>query len=151
MKEIRHQRILKIISNTNVKTQEELTQFLKEENFDVTQATVSRDIKELGLIKRALPDGSYKYDVSHDQMADNYEQIELYSNSILAIRYAMNNIVIRTYPGMASAVAASLDSILGHQVLGTIAGDDTILIILESESDAKAMLGRLYKMFKRKE
>ncbi len=147
MKQKRHQKILRIITEKDVKTQEQLTDELKNAGFLVTQATISRDIKELGLIKLALSDGSYKYAVTREEKKDNGEHITIFSKSIIEIRYALHTVVIRTYSGMANAVAASLDSVFGHEILGTIAGDDTILIILENEKYAEEMALKLQKVF----
>ena len=124
---------------------------MKSAGFKVTQATVSRDIKELGLIKLSLSDGTYKYAITQEEKKDNNEHISIFSKSVISIKYAMHTIVIRTYSGMANAVAATLDSVLKHEILGTIAGDDTILIILESQEQAEKMAEKLYRLFNRKE
>lgn len=151
MKQKRQQQILKIISERDIKTQEELTDALKSAGYLVTQATVSRDIKELGLIKLSLSDGTYKYAVTQEEKRDNKEHISIFSKSVLSIKSAMHTIVVKTSSGMANAVAATLDSVLNNEVLGTIAGDDTILIILDSEEQAEKMASRLLKMFNWKE
>ncbi|MCR4719934.1 MAG: arginine repressor [Firmicutes bacterium] len=151
MKQKRQQQILKIISESDIKTQEELTYALKSAGFLVTQATVSRDIKELGLIKLSLSDGTYKYAITQEEKKDNKEHISIFSKSVLSIKSAMHTIVVKTSSGMANAVAATLDSVLKNEVLGTIAGDDTILIILDSEEQAEKMSSRLLKMFNWKE
>ena len=150
MKQKRQQQILKIISERDIKTQEELTKSLIDAGFNATQATVSRDIKELSLSKISLPGGTYKYAVTQSEKKGSKENIGIFSKSIVSIRYAMNTIVIKTYSGMANAVAATLDLVLNQEVLGTIAGDDTILVILESQEQAEKMASRLYKMFNRK-
>ena len=124
---------------------------MKSAGFSVTQATVSRDIKELGLIKLSLSDGTYKYAITQEEKKDNNEHISIFSKSVVSIKYAMHTIVIKTYSGMANAVAATLDTVLKHEILGTIAGDDTILIILESEESAGKMAEKLYRLFNRKE
>lgn len=151
MKQKRHRRILNIISEKDVKTQEQLTEELKSAGFLVTQATVSRDIKELGLIKLPLSDGSYKYAVTKEEKQDNREHLAIFSRSIINIQAAMHTIVIKTHAGMANAVAASLDTFIAHEVVGTIAGDDTILIIAENPESAEEMTVKLRKMFSRKE
>lgn len=149
MKQKRQQSILKIISEHDVKTQEELTKRLKESGFVATQATVSRDIKELGIFKLALSDGTYKYAITQEEKRENKEDLKLFSKSVSSIKCAMHTIVIRTNSGMANAVAATLDAVLNHEILGTIAGDDTILIIMESPEQADKMASRLYKMFRK--
>jgi transcriptional regulator of arginine metabolism len=151
MKQKRQQQILKIISERDIKTQEELTDILKSADYLVTQATVSRDIKELGLIKLSLSDGTYKYAITQEEKKDNKEHISIFSKSVLSIKSAMHTIVVKTSSGMANAVAATLDSVLNNEILGTIAGDDTILIILDSEEQAEKMAARLLKMFNWKE
>lgn len=151
MKQKRQQQILRIISESDIKTQEELTAALFSAGFPVTQATVSRDIKELGLIKLSLSDGTYKYAITQEEKKDNNEHISIFSKSIVSIKYAMHTIVVKTYSGMANAVAATLDTVLKHEILGTIAGDDTILIILESKEQAEKMAEKLVRLFNRKE
>ena len=151
MKQKRQQQILKIISERDIKTQEELTDALKSAGYLVTQATVSRDIKELGLIKLSLSDGTYKYAITQEEKWDNKEHISIFSKSVISIKSALHTIVVKTSSGMANAVAATLDSVLNNEILGTIAGDDTILIILNSEEQAEKMASRLLKMFNWKE
>ncbi len=151
MKQKRHRKILSIISEKDVKTQEQLTDALKAAGFLVTQATVSRDIKELGLIKLPLSDGSYKYAVTKEEKQDSREHLGIFSKSVMNIQAAMHTIVIKTHSGMANAVAASLDTFLAHEIVGTIAGDDTILIITESPENAEEMVVKLRKIFSWKE
>ncbi len=147
MKQKRHQKILSIISEKDVKTQEQLTDSLKAAGFLVTQATVSRDIKELGLIKLPISDGSYKYAVTKEEKNDSSDHLTIFSKSVVSIRAAMHTIVIKTRAGMANAVAASLDAFLAHEVLGSIAGDDTILIIAEDPKTAEEVAAKLRKLF----
>lgn len=151
MKQKRHSKILNIISEKDVKTQEQLTAELKAAGLMVTQATVSRDIKELGLIKIPLADGSYKYAVTRREKHDNRENLSIFSRSVLDIRVAMHTIVIKTHSGMANAVAASIDTFLAAEIIGTIAGDDTILIVAENPSRAEEMAAKMRKIFSRKE
>ncbi len=151
MKQKRHKKILSIIAEHDIKTQEQLTKALKDSGFLVTQATVSRDIKELGLIKLPLADGSYKYAVTKDEKNDTREHLTIFTRSIINVQAAMHTIVIKTHSGMANAVAASLDTFLKHEVVGTIAGDDTLLIIMENPEHAEEMARRLKKMFNRKD
>lgn len=151
MKQKRHHKILKILTESDIKTQEQLTDKLKSSGFMVTQATVSRDIKELGLIKLPLADGSYKYAVTKEEKNDNRDHLTIFSKAILSIQAAMHTIVIKTHSGMANAVAASLDTFIGHEVVGTIAGDDTLLIISENPQRAEEMAERLRHTFSWKE
>ena len=117
----------------------------------VTQATVSRDIKELGLIKLPLADGSYKYAVTKEEKNEPREHLTIFSRSILSVQAAMHTIVVKTNAGMANAVAASLDTFIGHEVVGTIAGDDTLLIIMENPESAEDMASKLRRTFNRKD
>ena len=151
MKQKRHRKILTIIAETDVKTQEQLTDALKDSGFMVTQATVSRDIKELGLIKLPLADGSYKYAVTKEEKNEPREHLTIFSRSILSVQAAMHTIVVKTNAGMANAVAASLDTFIGHEVVGTIAGDDTLLIIMENPESAEDMASKLRRTFNRKD
>ena len=151
MKTRRHAKILDLIREQDIDTQEELLKKLRDCGFDVTQATVSRDIKELGLIKLPLADGSYKYAVTKEEKNEPREHLTIFSRSILSVQAAMHTIVGKTNAGMASAVAASLDTFIGHEVVGTIAGDDTLLIIMENPESAEDMASRLRRTFNRKD
>lgn len=150
MKQKRHSRILKIIKEKDVKTQEELTELLRSDDFEVTQATVSRDIKELGLVKIPSSGGGYKYAFANRAKTESSQHLNIFSKAVTSVESAMHTIVVKTYSGMAQAVAASLDSIMGQDILGTIAGDDTILIITESPEEAVEVSKRLEKMFRGK-
>ena len=147
MKKKRLSTILKMISERDIQTQTQLTEALLEEGYAVTQATVSRDINELGLIKIPSPDGGWKYATGIKGVADKREHITIFSKSVTTIDYAMHTVVVKTYPGMAQAVAASLDSITLEDVLGSIAGDDTILLITKSEANAIKVAEKLEDMF----
>ena len=151
MNQKRHSKILSIITEKDVKTQEQLTQELKDAGFMVTQATVSRDIKELGLIKIPLADGAYKYAVTKKEKHDNRENLSIFSRSVLDIQVAMHTVVVKTHSGMANAVAASLDMFLASDMLGTIAGDDTILVIAQNPEKAEHMVVKLRQIFFGKE
>ena len=137
MKYKRHSKILKIISQADINTQEGITKALRSDGFNVTQATVSRDIKELGLIKVPTSGGSYKYAVAASGAADvNSKHLDIFSGAVKSVACAMHTVVIKTFTGAASAVAASIDTSIGDEILGSIAGDDTILIITENEEKA---------------
>ncbi len=147
MKKKRLSTILRLISDKDIQTQTQLTDALLLEGFAVTQATVSRDINELGLIKIPSPDGGSKYASRISVGTDSREHISIFSKSVTDIDFALHTVIVKTYPGMAQAVAASLDSITLDDVLGSIAGDDTILLITKSEENAKKVCGNLEKMF----
>ena len=148
MRQKRQSQILKIIANKDIKTQEQLTEELKALGFETTQATISRDIKELGLIKISSLDGGYKYAQKQPTGSVEPKHIDIFSGAVLSVNFALHTIVIRTYPGMAQAVCASCDALIGNKMLGSIAGDDTILIITENEQAAVEMCEELKKIFK---
>ncbi|MEW6621649.1 MAG: arginine repressor [Bacillota bacterium] len=137
MKNARQKKILEIIKEYNVETQEELAKRLKESGFEVTQATVSRDIKELGLIKIATGNDSYKYHMVNEQRQGiNISRLSrLLQDSVVKIDHSENLIIIKTLPGVANAIASCIDHIQWPEVIGTVAGDDTILIVVKP-SDA---------------
>ncbi len=132
MKSRRHRRIMEIITNQRVATQEELCDALRSNGFDITQATVSRDIRELHLAK--IPDGDgYRY-VMPDMTAGNRDQERLHrimQASVIKMDYSENIIVIKTLPGGAQGVASGIDSSEIDSILGTVAGDDTIFIVVK--------------------
>ena len=126
----RQEMIIRLIKENDISTQEELTSLMKEHGFQVTQATCSRDIKDLGIIKVTVPGQMTKYAVL-DRTGDIApgRLLAVFSNSLLSCSSAMNLVVVRTLPGMAQAAASALDSMHLTNVVGTIAGDDTILVI----------------------
>lgn len=136
MKTIRHKRILELVDNYSIETQEELLNRLREDGFDITQATVSRDIKDLRLVKIIGNNGKYKYssDLNSNE-SFKYNLLKRFSYSIKSIESSGNMIVIKTLSGMAQAVCAAIDSMESKGILGTIAGDDTIFI-LASDQDS---------------
>ncbi len=146
MKQKRHSRILRIIKEKDIKTQEQLTKALRDDGFCVTQATVSRDIKELSLVKVPSSEGGYKYAFANRARSESSQHLNIFSKVVTSVDYAMHTIVIKTYAGMAPAVAASLDSIIGQEILGSVAGDDTILVICENPQEAESLCKRLKKM-----
>ncbi len=150
MKHKRHSRILKIIKEYDIKTQEQLTAMLKNDDFEVTQATVSRDIKELGLVKVPSSGGGYKYAFANRAKTESSQHLNIFSRAVTGVNFALHTVVVKTYAGMAPAVAASLDSMIGQEVLGTIAGDDTLLIITENPKEAEELSKKLEKLFKGK-
>ena len=144
MKHQRHAKILKLIADHNLNTQEQIIEMLRNEGFDATQATVSRDIKELGLIKLATSDGNYKYVQPKDTNAgSSAKYLIILNQSIITIDYAMHTIVIKTHSGMAQAAGAAIDYLVGNEILGSIGGDDTLLLICHSEERAKNIVSKL--------
>lgn len=134
MKKKRLELILKAIEEKDISTQEELLFELREHGLDVTQATVSRDIKELGLVKSMGRNGKYRYAVpktAGGEAVKNFHNI--IAPSVLWVDYAMNTVVIKCYAGMAQAVCAAIDTMEFCGVVGTLAGDDTIFVLCRSE------------------
>lgn len=147
MKYKRQGQILKIIKSKKIKTHEQLIEELREAGFSVTQATVSRDIKEMGLVKIPAPDGGSVYAVANGIGGESSKHIDIFSDAVREIDCAIHTVVVRTYPGMASAVAASVDSAMRNEFLGSVAGDDTLLIIAADERKAEEITKKLRKIF----
>lgn len=143
MKNQRHQKILEIISSKDIETQEELSKALADEGFSVAQPTVSRDIQELRLVKTLSDHGKYKYIQSGSTDA-RFSNLLL--QTIISVDYAMNMVVIKCHTGMAQAACAMIDSMEYSQILGTIAGDDTIFILLKNEENARKLMQSIKKM-----
>ena len=145
----RHAKILEIISSYAVDTQEELLVYLKKAGFDVTQATVSRDIKELRLIKTLGSDGRYRYSTMK-QEADGISSKfhSLFSDAVLHIDFAGNIVVIKCHSGMAQAACAAMDSLHWDAVVGTLAGEDTFICLTKDESQAVGLVTELKKLLK---
>ena len=149
MKTKRHAKILELIQEHPIDTQEELLRWLKLQNYDVTQATVSRDIKELRLLKVLSANGVYKYataDKAEHGLSDRL--IRMLTDSVLSISSANNLIVIKTLSGSANVAAEALDSLHWPEVLGTLAGDNTILMIIRSNEEAPVIISRVQELMK---
>ncbi len=147
MKTRRHAKILELINAYTIDTQEELLRRLREDGFDVTQATVSRDIKELRLIKTLSNDGKYKYSIGKDNTKDYSSKFySLLADSAVSIDNAGNLMVIKCLTGMAQAVCAAMDSMHWEGVVGTLAGDDTIFVACKNEMTAEQLVAELKKM-----
>lgn len=149
MKYTRHKKILEIIETKEIETQEELSDELKKQGLNVTQATVSRDIKELRLIKILVGDGKYKYVTLNNQ--DNIlsdRLVKIFKNSIISIDHAGNILVMKTLTGSAQAAAAAIDAAGLDEVVGTIAGDDTIFLLIRDESRMEEIIKHFRKLMK---
>ncbi len=149
MKTKRHAKILEIIHNNPVDTQEELLRWLKDAGFDVTQATVSRDIKELRLIKTLGGDGKYRYStvkLENDSISSKFHS--LFADAVLHIDFAGNIVVVKCLPGMAQAACAAMDSLQWGNVVGTLAGEDTFICITKDENKAIDLVTELKKLLK---
>ena len=147
MKSKRQAKIMEIISKTNVETQEQLLQELQNAGFTGTQATISRDIKDLSLVKTLGSDGKYRYVSASKNSTDIRSNFSsLFASSVNSIDFAQNIVVIKTLSGMAQAVCAALDSNDYKAVVGTIAGDDTIFIACRSSQLAVNLTEELKKL-----
>ena len=148
MRNKRHSAILSLIKEKSVETQQELTALLSELGFEVTQATVSRDIKELRLVKKLNNDGRYVYAPHTEESSSGIsDKMTLILNkSITNVDYALNTIVVKTLTGMAQGAASVLDAMQLPDVLGTIAGDDTIFMVTKSEDAAQKLCKKLRNM-----
>lgn len=144
MKKNRQEKILELIARYPIGTQDELIARLREYDCNATQATVSRDIRALKLVKVLMEDGGYRYVLPKagdggKTEGGNLNYHKAYADSILSVQYAMNNVVIKTTPGMASAVALMLDHTNHDMMLGTVAGDDTIIVVTRSVEESRAL------------
>ncbi|MFR5772698.1 MAG: arginine repressor [Lachnospirales bacterium] len=137
MKVKRQSKILELIRENDIETQEMLADLLNKAGFNVTQATVSRDIRELKLTKATMQSGKQKYVATAKESSFVTERLNrVFRDGIVSIDYAQNIVVIKTLIGMAMAVAAALDSMENSEIMGTIAGDDTIFCVVKNESRA---------------
>ena len=149
MKNDRQAAILSIIENQDIETQEELADALRQRGIQVTQATVSRDIKELRLLKVLTPMGTYKYataDKAENGLTDRF--IRMLAESVLSVAASANMIVIKTLSGSAAVAAEALDSFHWPEVLGTIAGDNTIFMVVRTLDEVQAVVDRIQEMMK---
>ena len=145
MKSKRQAKIMEIISTTNVETQEQLLQELLSAGFTSTQATISRDIKELRIVKELTSFGTYRYSAASGEVGGTFSNKlnTIFRECITGYDYSQNMIVIRTIPGLASAAASALDAMNMSVVLGTIAGDDTVFIVMRDNNSAAAFCGEI--------
>ena len=147
MKRSRHDKIIELINNNVIETQEQLASLLKESGYDVTQATVSRDIRQMKLSKQVTEDGKQKYVYStadSEAMQDKY--ISVLRAGYASMDVAQNILVIKTVSGMAMALATAIDALNIPQVVGCIAGDDTIMVAIKSNDDALNLMDDLKKL-----
>lgn len=138
MKFQRQAKILDLIEHNEIETQEELTSRLREVGFDTTQATVSRDIKELRLVKILAPSGKYRYAASTQQAESSFtgRLRNIFRECVTSVDSAQNIVVIKTLPGLGSAAAMAIDAMKIIQVVGTLGGDDTVLIVMRDTESA---------------
>jgi transcriptional regulator of arginine metabolism len=149
VKSTRQNAILEIIREKNIDTQEELADELRKRDFQVTQATVSRDIRELRLLKVLTAAGTYKYAVvekAESGMSERFHRI--FSESVLSMVSAYNQVIIKTLPGSANVAAEMVDNLHWPEILGTLAGDNTILMIVRSVEEVDVILKRIDDMLR---
>lgn len=143
----RHIKIREIIANKEIETQDELVDILRSQNFNVTQATVSRDIKELHLVKVPLQDGRYKYSLPADQRFNPLQKLKRSMvDAFVKLDIAGHMLVLKTLPGNANAIGALIDHLDWDEILGTICGDDTCLIICRTPEDTQYVSDRFLNM-----
>lgn len=147
MKTKRQTKILELIQKHDIETQEELSAYLTREGFQVTQATVSRDIRELKLTKIAMDNGRQRYAVLSDSDTGMAEKlVRVLREGFVSMDYAGNILVIKTVSGMASAVGAAVDAMKLSEIIGSIAGDDTLMCVIRTEEDAVNIMNKLRKI-----
>ena len=147
MKTKRQTKMLELIKKHDIETQEELSDYLQKEGYQVTQATVSRDIRELKLTKVAMSNGRQKYAAlteANEDLSEKYTRV--FRDAFVSMDMAQNILVIKTVSGMAMAVAAAIDAMHLHEIVGCIAGDDTIMCVVRSVDDTIAVMSRLRKL-----
>lgn len=143
----RHIKIREVIANQAIETQEDLVDYLKGLGYNVTQATVSRDIKELHLVKVPMQDGRYKYSLPADQRFNPLQKLKRsLTDSFISIDSTDNLIVMKCLPGNANAIGALIDNLDWKELMGTICGDDTLLIICKSKQDGEIISARFLDM-----
>ena len=149
MKKQRQERILEMVAQYDVQTQDEITARLQSEGFKVTQVTVSRDLKDLKLTKNMSSSGKYRYSVN--KAHDHLGMVKLNNamlGSIIDVKYSLNNVVVKTYPGLAQAVASSVDNLQIDSILGCVAGDDTIIIVTVDEESSEEIGDKIKELMK---
>lgn len=145
MKSQRQAKILEIITNRNVETQEQLLAELQKEGFRGTQATISRDIKELRIVKELTSLGTYRYTTSTNEVSGSFSSKlnAIFRECVIGYDYAQNIIVIRTLPGLASAAGSAIDAMNLSLVVGSISGDDTVMVVMRDSNAAAAFCGEI--------
>lgn len=149
MKRLRQEKLLELISKYEIDTQDELIERLRESGFEVTQATVSRDIRELNISKMTTGKGTYRYVLpKHTVPTSNLKFNSALIDALISIDYACNIVVLKTHAGLANALAVGIDAMHLDSILGCVAGDDTILVVSRSEDDAHYIADRIREMIK---
>ena len=145
MKSQRQAKILEIIANKSIETQEQLLSELQTEGFRGTQATISRDIKELRIVKELTSLGTYRYTTSASDLGTSFSARlnTIFRECVISFDYAQNIIVVRTLPGLASAAGSAIDAMNLHSIVGTLAGDDTVMIVMRDTNAAATLCGEI--------
>ncbi len=145
MKSQRQAKIMEIISNRNVETQEQLLALLQQEGFRATQATISRDIKDLRIVKELTGLGTYRYTTANNEVTSSFSARlnTIFRECVTGFDYAQNIIIIRTLPGLASAAGSAIDAMNMSMVVGSLAGDDTVMIVMRDNNSAAAFCGEI--------
>ena len=147
MKIARHAKILELIETYDIETQDELAKRLCDEGFSVTQPTVSRDIREMKLTKIATERGKQKYSVITGNDTEVTERLtRVFREAVVKMDYAQNMIVVKTLEGMGMAVAVALDNMQNPEIMGTIAGDDTVFCVVRTHNQAVSIIEKLYRI-----
>ena len=151
MKTRRHAKILEIINSSAVETQEELQEHLRQAGYQVTQATVSRDIKELRIVKELTSLGTYRYTAAGNETSGSFSSRlnAIFRECVTSFDYAQNIIIIRTLPGLASAAGSAIDAMNMHLVVGCLAGDDTVMVVMRDNNAAAAFCGEIKNLISR--
>ena len=151
MKKARQSMILEIIAEQGIETQGQLLDALKERGIASTQATVSRDIRELRLVKEISPDGKYRYIPAGqgDSSDSSQRMMEIFREGCIGFDHAMHTVVIKTLPGLASAVCGAVDAMYDDNILGTVAGDDTGILVMRNAAAAERLCAQLRRTYKR--
>lgn len=145
MKSQRQAKIMEIISTRNIETQEQLLEALQKEGFRGTQATISRDIKELRIVKELTSLGTYRYTAAAGEAPGSFSNRlnTIFRECVTGFDYAQNIIVIRTLPGLASAAGSAIDAMNMSVIVGTLAGDDTVMVVMRDNNAAAAFCGEI--------
>ena len=145
MKNKRQQKILELIDRYQIDTQEDLIRRLSEAGYAATQATISRDIKELRIVKELTTLGTYRYTTANNEMASSFSARlnTIFRECVTGFDYAQNLIIIRTLPGLASAAGSAIDAMNMSMVVGSLAGDDTVMIVMRDNNSAAAFCGEI--------
>lgn len=150
MKSQRQAKIMEIISTRNVETQEQLLAELEKEGFRGTQATISRDIKEMRIVKELTSLGTYRYTTSTNEVSGSFSSRlnTIFRECVIGFDYAQNIVMIRTLPGLASAAGSAIDAMNLNAIVGSLAGDDTVMIVMRDSNAAAAFCGEIKKLVK---